>query len=140
MTRRDVLLRSWLLVLALLGLTALLSPNTAHAQLPCKCDYATIAVGKVPCDFKVCVKDANGLNCIGVTGGGTYKVKCNQQASFYLVDCKGNLVQIDNGKTNCVTCVCVAPGCCVDACIGTDADGCLYVKIGPSDPNTCKCP
>ncbi len=135
MTRRAILLRAWLLVLGLVSMTAFVQPNVARAQDDCKCDYATIYVDPaVSCKFDVCVKDASGFNCVTVGPGSTQLVKCNKLAAFYLTDCKGNLVQV---TSKCVTCVCVAPGCCVDACLGRDADGCLYVKIGPS---ACKCP
>ena len=133
MTRRDILLRSWLLA----GMFALLMAfgvSNAHAQdvLPCKCDIGTIYVGKVECKFEVCIKDAEGFHCITVTGGSVEQFKCHGKAVIFLKDCKGNLIPINNEKTNCVECVCVGKGCCVDACVGFDDQGCIYVKIGSS--------
>lgn len=135
MTRRALLLRAWLLVMGLVSVTAFVQPTVASAQDDCKCDYATVYVGDdVQCKFEICVKDANGFNCYLVGPGGTFTVKCSNTAAFYLTDCKGNLVQVTE---KCVQCVCLAPGCCVDACLGRDENGCLYVKIGAS---ACKCP
>lgn len=133
MTRRDILLRSWLLA----GVSALLMAfgvSNAQAQnvLSCKCDVGTIYVGKVDCKFEVCIKDAAGFQCITVAGGSVEQFKCHDEAVIYLKDCNGNLIQINNDKTNCVECICVGRGCCVDACVGYDEKGCIYVKISPS--------
>ena len=124
----------------LASLMAFGSSNVAHAQdvLPCKCDVGTIFVGNdIDCKFEVCIKDAAGLYCYTVGGGSTEYFKCHEKAVIYLKDCYGNLVQINNAKTNCVECVCVGGGCCVDACVGFDADGCIYVKIGKSACKKC---
>ncbi len=139
MTRRTLILRSWVLMLGLLGITAFVAPTAARAQYDCKCDYATIYVGDVNCKFDICVKDVTGgFNCYTVGPGSTIKVKCPQAAAFLLKDCNGNLIEVTD---KCVQCVCLGNGCCVDACLGRDADGCLYVKIGPSACKCiCKCP
>lgn len=135
MTRRAILLRSWLLMLGLLGVTALVSPNVARAQDPCKCDYIDVYVGDdVKCKFEVCVKDAEGFFCEWVGPGSHVQFKCHDNAAVFLTDCKGNYVQVTE---KCVECVCLAPGCCVDACLARDDNGCLYVKIWQSQ---CKCP
>jgi hypothetical protein len=113
--------------------------NIGRAQdvLPCKCDVGTIFVGNVNCKFDVCIKDAAGFTCVTVGPGSTEFFKCHDQAVIFLTDCNGNLVQINNNKTNCVSCICVGKGCCVDACVGFDAKGCIYVKIGPSACGKC---
>ena len=138
MTRRENLLRSCLFIGVLASLMMFASANITRAQdvLPCKCDTGTIYVGNVNCKFEICIKDAAGFICYTLGPGSVIPFKCHDQAVIFLTDCNGNLVQINNNKTNCVQCVCVAPGCCVDACVGYDANGCVYVKVGPS---ACKC-
>ncbi len=139
MTHRDNLLRSWLLagVFVLLAMVASATNASAQDVLPCKCDVGTIEVGKVGCTFEVCIKDSDGFVCIPVSGGTVAQFKCHDQAVIFLKDCKGNLVQINNNKTNCVTCVCVGKGCCVDACVTYDKNGCIRVTINPSTCKTC---
>lgn len=138
MTQRAILLRSLLLagVFTFLMSTAATTVATAQGVIPCKCDVGTIYVGKVDCKFEVCIKDAEGTQCITVGGGSTEFFKCHEQAIIYIVDCYGNIVEINNDKDNCAYCICVGRGCCVDACVGYDEKGCPYVKIGPSQ--TCK--
>jgi len=131
-------MRSWLLM-GMLGLVMMFAgANVVSAQdvLPCKCPEGTIYVGDdVACKFEVCIKDSEGFFCYTVGPGSVANFKCHDKAVIFLKDCKGNLVQINNEKDNCVRCVCVGfeKGCCaVDACIGYDRNGCLYVKIVPS--------
>jgi len=144
MIRSNNLLRSWLLTGMLASLMMFAASNMVKAQdvLPCKCDVGTIYVGKVECKFDVCIKDADGLHCITVGPGSVQQFKCHEQAAIFLKDCKGNLVQINNNKDNCVHCVCVGfgSGCCaVDACVSFDEKGCIVVKIGPASCDI-KCP
>jgi hypothetical protein len=115
------------------------SATMASAQnvIPCKCDVGTIYVGKVACDFEICIKDSDGFVCIPVSGGSVAQFKCHDQAVILIRDCYGNLVQINNDKTNCVQCICVGKGCCIDACVGYDEKGCVYVKVGPSSCGKC---
>lgn len=138
MTRRAILLRSWLLLGMLASLMAFSSNVQAQDVLPCKCDVGTIYVADdVDCKFEVCVKDHAGFYCYWVGPGSVEQFKCHDEAVIYLKDCNGNLVQINNNKTNCVECVCVGKGCCVDACVGFDDNGCIVVKIGRSSCKGC---
>ena len=125
---------------ALFSLMMFAASSISQAQdiLPCKCDVGTIYVsGNLTCKFEICIKDAAGFTCVTLGPGSVEQFKCHDQAVIFLKDCNGNLVQINNNKTNCVECVCVAPGCCVDACVGYDAKGCLYVKVGPAACGKC---
>jgi hypothetical protein len=129
MTRRSILLRSWMLVLAMFSLTALMT-STVQAQDDCKCDYGTIYVSDaVTCKFEVCVKTASSFDCYWVGPGSVQQFKCDQVAAIFLKDCKGNLIQVTE---KCVFCICVGDGCYVDACLGRDENGCLYIKVSPA--------
>jgi len=144
MIRSNNLLRSWLLTGMLASLMMFAASNMVRSQdiLPCKCDVITVNVGKVPCKFEVCVKDAAGFECAIVGPGSVQQFKCHDQAAVFLKDCQGNLVQINNDKNNCVYCVCVGfeKGCCaVDACVEYDKNGCITVNITPS-PCRILCP
>lgn len=109
----------------------------AQSSLPCTCEKGFISVGTVDCVFKVCVTDANGQNCYVVSSGSLVTFPCSEKAVISLVDCDGNLVDVHNDMSNCVECVCVRSGCCVDACVDRTADGCLFVKIVPSVCGKC---
>lgn len=138
MTRKNNLLKSWLLMGMLASLMMFVMSITASAQdeLPCKCDAGTITVdNNVACKFEICIKDAAGLNCITVGPGSVEQFKCHDVAAIYLKDCDGNYVQINDNDDNCVYCVCVGfrrRCCAVDACVTFDRKGCIHVTVKPS--------
>lgn len=135
-------LSSILATLALVVLVSAAVPGTASAQLgPCVCKYIGIKVSDaVACKFSVCVSDPLGAkNCFVVGPGISTKVDCVDNAIVGLVDCNGNIVTFQPNGARCLYNVPVGPGCCVDACLGQNADGCWVITIEPSAVDFCPC-
>lgn len=139
MTRRTAVLRLCSLAAVLFGLMAVYSPTTASAQIKCVCKaIAVYSADNIPCAIPICVLDANGtvIHCESIKPGVATKLPCIDGGSVAFKTCFGDLVTITE---DCVFNVPLGPGCCVDACLGYDENGCAYIKIGPSAVK-CKCP
>ncbi len=133
--------RTLVLALSLIAISALVHPATATAQTDCTCDSLYLKVDPtIPCQFKVCIKQPTGFQCYGVgQPGGLTPIACNGLFGCYIVDCNGNFVLVnDPSNGNMVPCVCVGPGCCVKAFLAFDIFGCPVIKFEPADP-TCVC-
>lgn len=132
-------IRALLAAAALIAMAAFAAPE-ASAQTACTCTNLYLKIDpSIACQFKVCIKDFSGFNCVGITGGGLFPVPCNNTFGAYLIDCNGNYVLINDANNgNAVSCVCLQPGCCVDAFLAFDVNGCPVIKIEPASA-TCVC-
>ncbi len=134
MNTQGLLLRACMLALALV---ITIGASTLTAKELCNCDYGTVIVdGAVPCKFKVCFETIGLDRCEVVGPGSGINFKCNEAIAISLVDCNGTRVYLTIG---CDTNVPVGPGCCVQACLDYDRNGCLLLKISPSPVDFCPC-
>lgn len=139
MTRRTAVLRLCSLAAVLFGLMAVYSPTTASAQIKCVCKAIVVySADNIPCAIPICVLDAKGsvIDCTTIKPGVDTKIPCVDGGSVALKTCFGDLVTITE---KCTYNIPLASGCCVDACLGYDSNGCAFIKIGPSAVK-CKCP
>ena len=125
-------LRTFVLMLGIMTIAAIVTSSQALAQTPCNCTDVYLKVDpNINCTVNICVKDVTGLNCLAIApGGGLFPVPCTAKYAFYLQDCNGNYVLVD--AANPVSCICMAPGCCVDAFVVLDVNGCWVIKVEPS--------
>lgn len=111
--------------------------NPAMAKNDCNCTYGTVIVSPVvACKFKICFETVGSTTCTVLGPGSAVKFDCNDQVAISLIDCEGNAVYLTDG---CAVNVPVGRGCCVEACLGRDDNGCLLLKIGPSPLDFCPC-
>lgn len=131
MTNLPTLPRAIALFLGIVVFMAIISPSVASAQTPCNCPVVYFKVDPtITCKVNLCVRDFSGINCNFYAPGGLYPVPCNNVFAFYILDCYGNYIQVTQATP--ASCVCAAPGCCIDAFVVQDINGCWVLKVQPS--------
>lgn len=140
MINRRTMLRAFIATM-FVALLAVFSTQDAAAQWACKCDAITVgASSDIKCKFTLCVESAAGLDCQTIGPGTTTQFKCVKEAKVWVKDCQGNQVFItadcNLGQTQIIP---ISSTCCVEACIGYDSNGCLYVKIWAAKAPCAKC-
>lgn len=104
----------------------------ASAQLkPCVCDVVTASVDPdVPCSVTFY---AQAPLCrfapVTVAPGTSGTIACCEDLKISLTDCQGNSYTFEPGGPACFFGIPLAIGCCVDACITQDANGCPEIRV-----------
>jgi hypothetical protein len=129
-TRRNFITHAAAFLFLVLAMLA--QPSTLRAQSSCVCNYYTFRVAS-DVDCKVTIiwaySPIGGLNSKTLSPGDTYQILCPVYEA-YIVTCGGSyrVLPIDPAGAVCSPILAV-PGCCVQACYGTDLSGCPTVDI-----------
>lgn len=106
--------------------------TTASAQFkPCVCDIVTASVAAdVPCSVTFY---AEAPLCrfapLTVAPGTSGTIACCEDLKVSLTDCQGNSYTFEPGGPDCFIGIPLAVGCCVDACITLDVNGCPEIRV-----------
>jgi hypothetical protein len=98
----------------------------------CECKYITISVSKdVACKVNfVVIYPTLPSDLITVAPGQTIEVPCEDGAEITVVDC--NFRKNPLGDDGCLRNFPAAAGCCIDACLTKDKNGCPLLEVTPS--------
>lgn len=110
--------------------------RTASAQVivcpsaPCPCFVSTVTINpNLACKIELCELTPSGFVCTTYAPGKPFEIECEKLSQLRFRDCYGNLICVPKPGES-VTCVCAAPGCCVD--LFRDPAGCFALRIEPS--------
>ena len=125
--RSIIRLASLALLFTALAATRLAAQGGVIAH--CTCKYISITVdAKVACKVNVVVIYPGQLSPIVTVAPGTsVQVPCEDGCEVTLVDCHNHKNQLD--ATGCLFNFPADVGCCVNACLGTDAKGCPELVV-----------
>lgn len=130
-------IRAALVVIAMAAVFLFGTTRTASAQViicpsdPCPCDASSITINpNLTCKIELCELTPSGFVCTTYVPGKSFFIECETLNQLRFRDCYGNLICLPKPGES-ITCVCAAPGCCVDL-YRDSAVPCFSLRIEPS--------